>query len=253
MSGNIEELESVGEVAAVPASSGEGRESESSFVSLREVGPATEAALLALPPRQAAAALAAFDVAVVVFDAADATGASLDAAVATLIAVADAAGPELPFVLVAANDGGAGSSSGGGGGEAEEGGDGGASEEKEPASLSDAIAAACGSLSLRLPLPFAPSKIPTDAAAAYWTIASIARTGGGGVGGGGSGSSSAGGATPLTPLLRARRARERALRRALLGAAGGTAAALAGYFVYKAVSGSGSSSSTKTEGSSSKS
>ena len=41
----------------------------------------------------------------------------------------------------------------------------------------------------------------------------------------------------------------RALRRALLGAAGGTAAALAGYFVYKAVSGSRS----KAEGGSSKS
>ena len=54
---------------------------------------ATEAALLQLPPRQAAAALAAFDVAVFVFDAADASGRSLDKAVASLISVADAARP----------------------------------------------------------------------------------------------------------------------------------------------------------------
>ena len=219
------------------------------FLSLKEVSAATEAALLSLPPRQAAAALAAFDVAVFVFDAADETGASLDKAVATLISVADAAGPELPCVFLAANDGGGSSSSSGGGrGAASDGEANGDEASNKPVSLSDAIAAACGSLSLRLPLPFSPSTIPTDAAAAYSTIASIARTGGGGGDG-----TATGGATPVTPLLRARRAREHALRRTLLGAAGGTAAALAGWFLYKAVTGSGSSSSSKAEGSSSKS
>ena len=246
-----EELESVAAVPEGGASEDGGKNESASFLSLKEVSQSTEAALLALPPRRSAAALAAFDVAAFVFDAADESGKSLDAAVATLIAVADAAGPELPCVLVAANDGAAtafGSSSSGGEANGDE-----ASEKDKPApsSLPDAIAAACGSLSLRLPLPFAPSKIPADAARAYSTIASIARTSGTGVTGEGGSSSSTGGATPLTPLLRARRARERALRRALLGAAAGTAAALAGYFVYRAVSGSMSSGSK--EGSNSKS
>jgi len=240
--GGGEELEAVGEVSLPSSSSGEDNAEEdkrnnSTFLSLKEVSSATEAALLSLPARQASAALVAFDVAVFVFDAADASCASLDKAVASLISVADAAGPELPCVLVAANDG-AGASSSVKGGEAANGREEGEGKEGdgegEPvSSLPDAIAAACGSLSLRLPLPFSPAKIAEDADAAYSAIASIARTGG--VVNGGSG------ATPLTPLLRARRARERALRRALLGAAGGTAAALAGYFVYRAVSsGSGS-------------
>jgi len=161
------------------------------FLELAEVPAADTAAVAADPARLAAADVAAF-----VFAAGDA--ASFEEAHAALLTVAEAAGPGLPCVLVAAGD-----------------------DAPTPASAAAAaaVAAACGALDVRLPVPLS-AVLEEDAARCVAALAAAAR--GGPL------------ATPLTPALRARRARERALRRALLAAAGGAAAAAAVWAVWRA-------------------
>ena len=158
------------------------------YLQLTEVAEDGVAGLAADP-----SPLTGVDVAAFVFDVGDA--ASFDAAAASLVTLADAAGPGLPCVLVAAGDGGS------------------------AADAAAAAAAACGALDLRLPVPFS-SLLPSDAAGAVAALAAAARGGAR--------------ATPATPALRARRARERAFRRALLAAGGGALAAAAVYAVWRA-------------------
>jgi hypothetical protein len=117
------------------------------------------------------------------------------AAVELMTAVATASGDSLPCVLVALNDGAA------------------------APELEAEVAAACSSLAIGRPVALAAPPGAGSAAAVYQTVVQAALQ--------------PEGAIPETPSLRATRQYNRMLRRAAIGAAACTVAALAGYFAFR--------------------